>query len=222
VWLAFVASQTSTIRLGANVVILPEHQPAVFAKTAATLDSLSNGRVELGIGVGELPEEYEAVGMEFTNRGRRMDEYIEAMRALWEQEVATYHGEYVNFDEVRCDPSPTNGTIPLHVGGISKAAIRRTARYGNGYFPWVAPGIDLLSTLRQTIADVAAECERIGRDPAEIEYTVGGARTIEEAEAMAALGVDRLTIAIRAKEFPAVAEELATFGEDVIARTENL
>ena len=83
VWLAFVASQTSTINLGTNVVILPEHQPAVIAKSVATLDALSGGRVRLGIGVGELPEEYAAVGMEFTNRGKRMDEYIEAMRALW-------------------------------------------------------------------------------------------------------------------------------------------
>src|ERR1700728_4347042 len=92
VWLSFVAARTTTINLGANVVILPQHQPAVFAKTVATLDSLSGGRVRLGIGVGELPEEYAAVGMEFTNRGKRMDEYIEAMRALWQQEVATFHG----------------------------------------------------------------------------------------------------------------------------------
>lgn len=222
VWLSFVASQTSTINLGTNVVILPEHQPAVFAKSVATLDSLSGGRVRLGIGVGELPEEYVAVGMEFTNRGRRMDEYIEAMRALWEQEVATYHGEHVWFDQVRCDPSPTRSTIPLHIGGASPAAVRRAAKYGDGYFPWVGPGLDLHATLRQVIGDVRAEAERIGRNPTEIEYTVGGARTVGEAEQMAELGVDRLVIAIRSKDLGEVREELARFGEQVIAPTRQL
>ncbi len=154
VWLAFVAANTTVINLGTNVVILPEHQPAVFAKSVATLDSLSKGRVQLGIGVGELPEEYAAVGMEYTNRGRRMDEYIEAMRALWQQEVAAYHGKYVSFDGVRCDPSPVNGTVPLHIGGASPAAVRRAARYGDGYFPFVRPDLDLRETLGRVIPAV--------------------------------------------------------------------
>jgi probable F420-dependent oxidoreductase len=222
VWLAFVAGQTSRILLGTNVVIAPEHQPAVLAKTVATLDSLSRGRVRLGIGVGELPEEYAAVGMEFTNRGRRMDETIEAMRALWHDEVATYHGEHVRFDEVRCDPRPFNGTVPLHIGGASAAAIRRAAKYGDGYFPWVGPGLDLHATLRQVIGDVRAAAEQQGRDPDGIEYTVGGARTIAEAEQLAALGVDRLVIAIRAKDISAVVDELSAFGEQVIAPTAAL
>jgi probable F420-dependent oxidoreductase len=222
IWLAFVASQTSTIKLGTNVVILPEHQPAVFAKSAATLDSLSGGRVQLGIGVGELPEEYEAVGMRFTDRGRRMDEYIEAIRRLWEDEVASYNGDHVRFTEVRCDPSPANGTIPLHIGGASAAAVRRAAKYGDGYFPWVGPGLDLHATLRQVIGDVRAEAERLGRDPDAIEYTVGGARSIADAEQMAELGVDRLTIAIRAKDIDEVREELARFGDEVITPTRDL
>jgi probable F420-dependent oxidoreductase len=222
VWLAFVAARTTTIRLGTNVVILTEHQPAVFAKSAASLDALSGGRVELGIGVGELPEEYAAVGMEFTNRGKRMDEYIEAIRALWQQEVATYHGQHVHLDQVRCDPSPKHGTIPLHIGGASPAAIRRAARYGDGYFPWVGPQLDLHATLRQVIAEVRAEATRIGRDPDAIEYTVGGARNVAEAEQMAALGVDRLTIAVRAKEIAEVEDELGRFGAEVIAATRDL
>jgi probable F420-dependent oxidoreductase len=222
VWLAFVASQTSTIALGTNVVIVPEHQPAVLAKSVATLDALSGGRVMLGIGVGELPEEYAAVGMEFTDRGSRMDEYIEAMRALWQDEVATYHGKHIHFDQVRSDPSPTRGTVPLHIGGASPAAIRRTAKYGDGYFPWVPPTLDLHTTLRQVIRDVRAEAELIGRDPDEIEYTVGGARGIDEAEAMGALGVDRLVIAIHAKDIGEVQDELARFGDEVIAATRDL
>jgi probable F420-dependent oxidoreductase len=222
VWLAFVAAQTSSINLGTNVVILPEHQPAVLAKTAATLDHLSGGRVQLGIGIGELPEEYEAVGMQFTNRGRRMDESIEAMRALWLDEVATYHGDHVRFTNVRCDPRPANGTIPLHIGGASEAALRRAAKYGDGYFPWVGPGLDLHETLARVISGVRDAAEQLGRDPAAIEITVGGARTIAEAERFAALGVDRLVIAVRGKEIPAVQEELAAFGDEVIAATRDL
>jgi probable F420-dependent oxidoreductase len=204
------------------VVVVPEHQPAVLAKSVATLDVLSQGRVELGIGVGELPEEYEAVGMAFTDRGRRMDEYIEAMRALWQEEVVTYRGRFVTLDSVRCDPSPFHGTVPLHVGGASPAAIRRAARYGDGYFPWVGPMLDLDETLARVIPLVREEAEKLGRDPAGIEMTVGGARTVADAERMAALGVDRLTIAVRAKEIEAVRDELGTFGADVIEPTREL
>jgi probable F420-dependent oxidoreductase len=222
IWLAFVASQTSTIQLGTNVVIVPEHQPAVLAKSVATLDALSGGRVQLGVGVGELREEYDAVGMDFTNRGKRMDEYLQAMRLLWQEEVVTYQGEFVQYDRVRCDPSPVRGTVPIHIGGASPAALRRAARFGDGYFPWIGPQLDFATTLRQIVADIHVECERIGRDPGEIEYTVGGARTVEEAAGMAELGVDRCTIAIRSKEPAEVRDELARFGEEVIAPTRDL
>jgi probable F420-dependent oxidoreductase len=222
VWLAFVAAGTTTIKLGTNVVILPEHQPAVFAKTAATVDSLSGGRLNLGLGVGELPEEYAAVGMSFANRGRRMDESIEAMRALWSEEVASYHGKYVQFESVRCDPSPLHGTIPLHIGGASEAALRRAGKYGDGYFPFVHAELDLHETLAQVIGGVRAEAETLGRDPASIEMTVGGARTVAEAERLAALGVDRLVIAVRSREVDAMRDELAAFAAEVIEPTRDL
>jgi probable F420-dependent oxidoreductase len=222
IWLSYVAARTSTILLGTNVVILPEHQPVVFAKSAATLDQLSGGRLQLGIGVGELPEEYAAVGMEFTNRGRRMDEYIEAIRLLWSEEVASYDGKFVSFDRMRCDPSPTRGSIPLHIGGASDAATRRAARVGDGYFPFVGPGLDLEATLRQTIGSVRREAEALGRDPRTIEMTVGGARSVEAAERFAKLGVDRLVIAVRGKEAEEVREELGRFADEVIAQTRDL
>jgi probable F420-dependent oxidoreductase len=222
VWLSYVASRTTTLRLGTNVVILPEHQPVVLAKSAATLDCLSGGRLLLGIGVGELPEEYTAVGMEFTNRGRRMDESIEAMRALWTEEVASYHGRHVDFANVRCDPKPPAGSIPLHIGGASPAAVRRAAKYGDGYFPWVGPGLDLHETVSRVIRGVRDEAEAIGRDPAAIEMTVGGARTVPEAEKLAQLGADRLVIAVRAKSSDDVRRELTAFGTEVIAPTREL
>ena len=222
IWLAFVAGCTRSINLGTNVVIVPEHQPVVLAKSAATLDVLAGGRLLLGIGVGELPDEFSAVGMDFTNRGRRMDESIEAMRVLWSDEIASYAGRYVAFDQVRCEPRPVKGAIPLHVGGISDAAIRRTARFGDGYFPYVDPRQDLDEVLAHVIPAVREEARRVGRDPGTIEITVGGGRTVAEAERFARLGVDRLVIAVRAKEMDAVRDELAMFGKDVIAQTREL
>lgn len=225
VWLAYVAARTETIKLGTNVVILPEHQTVVFSKTACTLDMLSRGRFMLGVGVGELPEEYAAVGMEFTNRGKRMDEQIEAMRQLWTEDVTSYDGEQVRFTNIRSEPRPVNGTIPLHIGGISKAAVRRAARYGDGYFPFVGfvdLGRDPNEVLAEVIRDVRAEAARFGRDPESIEMTVGGARTVEEAERMRAIGADRLVIAIRSKDINEVRDEIATFGKEVIAATTDL
>ncbi len=94
-WLTFVAAVTKTITLGTNVLVVPEHQPTVLAKTAATLDHLSNGRLVLGIGVGELPEEYQAVGMSFTDRGKRMDEYMAAVKKINEAEKASASGAVI-------------------------------------------------------------------------------------------------------------------------------
>jgi probable F420-dependent oxidoreductase len=221
-WLTFVAGVTKRIMLGTNVLVLPEHQPTVLAKTAATLDHLSNGRLILGIGVGELPEEYEAVGMEFTNRGKRMDEYIEAIRTLWRDDVASFAGEYVQFDQVECRPWPVGRTIPLHVGGASDAAIRRAARTGDGYFPFVFPGQDIRTVLPQLILRVRHEATELGRDPDTIEMTSGGARTVEDAKWYAGIGIHRITIAVRADTIPEMAEELRRFSDEVIANTIDL
>jgi probable F420-dependent oxidoreductase len=221
-WLAFVASATKTIRLGTNVLILPEHQPTVLAKTAATLDHLSGGRLMLGIGVGELPEEYQAVGMEFTNRGKRMDEYIDVIRALWRDDIASFDGKYVQFDQVECRPWPTRRAIPLHVGGASDAAIRRAAQRGDGYFPFVFPGQDIKVVLPDLINRVLAETKDAGRDPDTIEFTSGGARSVEEARWYADIGIDRITIAVRASTIPDMREELLRFGDEVIAKSTEL
>jgi probable F420-dependent oxidoreductase len=222
IWFAYVASATSSIRFGTGVLILPEHQPVVLAKSVATLDRLCGGRFILGVGVGELPEEYHAVGMNFFDRGRRMDEYIDAMRTLWGDDTATFHGCYVDFDQVECRPWPVRRSIPLVIGGSSQAAIRRAATRGDGYFPFIFPNQDPLVELPRLLRQVRAETTAAGRDPDAIEFTAGGARTVDQAKIYADFGVHRLTLAIRAQTVADMRDEVARLGDELVAKTIDL
>jgi len=222
IWFAYVAACTSRIRFGTGVLIVPEHQPVVLAKAAATLDSLSGGRLMLGVGVGELPEEYHAVGMAFGDRGRRMDEYMDAMRLLWREDTASFDGTYVQFDRVECRPWPVRRAIPLLVGGASDAAIRRAATRGDGYFPFIFPGQDPMVDLPRLLMRVRAETAAAGRDPDAMEFTAGGARTVDEAKTFADFGVHRLTVAIRARTVADMRDEVARLGDELVAPTVEL
>jgi probable F420-dependent oxidoreductase len=222
IWFSYVAAVTTRIKFGTGVLILPEHQPVVLAKAAATLDHLSGGRLMLGIGVGELPEEYAAVGMDFSTRGRRMDEYIDAIRLLWREETASFAGEHVQFDQVECRPWPVRREIPLFIGGASAAAIRRAAIRGDGYFPFVFPGQDPLVELPRLLTAVRAETAAAGRDPEAMEFTAGGARTVEEAKIYADFGIHRLTVAVRARTVADLRVEVARLGDELVTRTADL
>jgi probable F420-dependent oxidoreductase len=222
IWFAYVAAATTTIRFGTGVLVLPEHQPVVFAKSAATLDHLSGGRLMLGIGVGELPEEYGAVGMDFANRGRRMDEYMDALRVLWRDDVASFSGEHVSFDRVECRPWPVRRAIPLIVGGASDAAIRRAAQRGDGYFPFVFPDQDPRVEMPRLVRRVRDATEAAGRPRDALELTAGGARDVEEAKRYADLGISRLTVAVRARTVDEVRDEVARLGDELVAPTADL
>ena len=126
IWLSYVAAATTRIRLATGILLLPQHNPVIAAKQVATLDCLSGGRMLLGIGVGWLKEEFDTIGVPFAERGARTDEYIAVMRALWSMEMPSFHGAYFNFDRAYCLPQPPNGSVPIIVGGHSKA--RRPAR----------------------------------------------------------------------------------------------
>lgn len=149
VWLAYVAANTTTLRLATGVSLLPERHPLVFGKEVATLDSLSGGRVELGVGIGWLKEEFTALGVPWERRGPRTEEYIEVMRRVWADEVVSFDGEFVSFEDVVSSPKPVGGRVPIHIGGHSEAAARRAGRVGDGFYP-------------------AADC---GRDPAALDVT---------------------------------------------------
>jgi probable F420-dependent oxidoreductase len=166
--MAFVAGKSRTLRLISSVMILPYRNPVVTAKMLATIDVLSRGRVTVGVGVGWLREEFEALGApDFDRRGAVSDEYLRIFKALWTQEPASYHGEFYRFDSVRCLPHPVQKPHPpIWVGGHSKAALRRVARLGDGWHPVGAnPAVPLRPPeLRASLDDLRRLTEAEGRD----------------------------------------------------------
>jgi probable F420-dependent oxidoreductase len=216
IWLAYVAAAAPTLRLGTCILILPQRNPLVLAKELATLDQLSGGRVELGIGVGWMREEFEALGIPWERRGARTDEYIGAMRALWSGPHAEYHGEFVDFPPATCSPRPVQDPLPVIVGGDTPAAVRRAARLGNGYFP----GTVDLERLKILKGDLGQAAEAEGRDPADIGiHTLFGPQLADPragAEALADLGVDRVMVPAFFFIGPAGLDNLARFAETTI------
>lgn len=192
IWLSFMAAHTNTITLGTGIVILPERNPVVYAKEVATLDRLSNGRLELGIGVGWLEEEFNAIGVPWARRGARTDEYVQAMRELWASDDATFDGEFVGFQNVSSNPKPVKGSVPIVVGGHSLAAAKRAGRLGDGFFP----GKGTIAELREMIDVVHQSAADAGRDAAAIEITAShpgmmGDDPVGAAEELASVGVGR-------------------------------
>jgi probable F420-dependent oxidoreductase len=216
IWLAFAAAHTSTIRLATGILIVPQRNPVVLAKTVASLDSLSGGRLDLGIGVGWLEEEFGALQVPFADRGRRTDDYIAAMQALWASDNASYDGEFAAFKDVSSNPKPANGSIPIVVGGHSKAAARRAGRLGDGFFPGKG-SIDVLRELIDVARQTAADN---GRDPAAIEMTAGhpglfGEDPVAAAEELASIGVTRSIV-------PAFLMMRGDIAENAEAMAENI
>ena len=166
IWLTWLAANTSSIRLGTGILILPERNPLVLAKELGTLDYLSGGRAELGIGVGWLKEEFDALGIPWERRGARTDEYVAVMQKLWSGNEVSFNGEFVSFENISSNPKPVNGSVPITIGGHSDAAARRAGRIGNGFFPGNGDLGHMLNLMNET-------AEQNGRDPKEIEVNWG-------------------------------------------------
>ncbi|MGB0112062.1 MAG: LLM class F420-dependent oxidoreductase [Ilumatobacteraceae bacterium] len=195
IWLTWVAAHTSTIKLATGILIVPQRNPVVLAKELATLDSLSGGRMVLGIGAGWLAEEFAALGVSFDDRGKRLDEYIAVMRALWGGGKTTFSGDFFDFENCISRPTPTNGTIPVVVGGHTKVAARRAGRLGDGFFPGSA-GMDEIAELTAIVRQTA---EDNGRDPDAIEIIAGagappGPKLDDRIEQLAAIGVTQAIV----------------------------
>lgn len=216
IWLAFVAAAAPTMRLGTCILIVPQRNPLVLAKELATLDRLSGGRLELGIGVGWLKEEFAALGVPWERRGARNDEYIAAMRALWAGPHAEFHGEFVDFAPVTCSPRPVQASIPILVGGDTEGAIQRAVRLADGYFP----GEGDVQRLAALIRRVREAAERAGRDPASIEinamFAYQMADPVAGAEQLAELGVGRAMVPAFFFGGPGGLDRLSEFGERVM------
>ena len=131
--LTFLAAHTSTIRLGTAMVLLPQRNPVYTAKEVSTLDWLSNGRVDFGIGVGWLEEEFRAVDVSWPRRGARTDEYLEVLKTLWTDDTSQFDGEFYSLESCQMFPKPVQSPLPIHIGGESDAALRRVARAGHGW-----------------------------------------------------------------------------------------
>ena len=191
IWMSYVAAATHEIKLATGILILPQHNPVITAKQVATLDHMSGGRILLGIGVGWLKEEFDAIGASFADRGARTDEYVAAMRTLWSDASPSFEGEFVTFRNAHCQPQPINGTVPVIVGGHSLAAARRAGRLGDGFFPARGASADLIGLAKQS-------AEEAGRDPAALEITTSMPESLADIADLAAIGVDRVLVPVTA------------------------
>ena len=195
IWMAYVAAATTRIKLGTGVIILPQHNPVITAKQVATLDFMSAGRVILGVGVGWLKEEFEALGSPFEERGARTDEYIQVMRELWSADRPTFEGQFFRFKDAYMRPKPINRSVPIVIGGHSSFAAKRAGRLGDGFFPARGAPADLVKLVRDTAV-------AHGRDPDAIEITTSLPASLDDLPAMAAAGVSRVLVPVMfTKEF---------------------
>jgi len=227
--LSFVAARTRRVRLGTSVLVLPYHNPIRLAKTAATLDVLSGGRLILGVGVGLIEKEIRAMGSPFAERGALTDEAIAVMRALWTEDEPSFDGKYYRFAGMKFSPKPLQKpSIPVVIGGVSRAAIRRAARLGDGWQPLgLAP-----EALGQGIARLRTEAQSYGRDvstiPVSIAMSLGvstprryalgkdPAEVVQNAKAYASLGVQTLVISANTGDPTEARSALETIAREVL------
>jgi probable F420-dependent oxidoreductase len=220
--LAFVAAASHELKLGTCVMLAPLHSPAVLAKRVATVDTLSGGRMLLGLGIGWQREEYEAVGVPFRQRGARLEECILAMRALWADSPASFRGSHVSFERVFSNPQPERGSVPILLGGNSRPVLDRVGRIGDGWLPFTI-GPDEIAT---SVAHVRSVARAAGRDPDEIEITawpgshdVAAEWDVDYVRSYIAAGVSRVLFWPTVSDLdnlPAMGEQLERYREEVL------
>jgi probable F420-dependent oxidoreductase len=205
----FLAAATSRIRLGTGVALVPQRNPMYTAKEICTLDWLTEGRIDFGVGVGWNKEEVEACGYRWEDRGARCDEFLEVMRRLWTEEVVDFHGKWVNIETCRLDPKPIQKPhVPIIVGGYVDAALRRAVRFGAG---WYGFSRDPAGT-KEMIARLDAAFAREGRRRGggfEIIMTPPANMPIDDMRAYADIGVDRLVVNLGSQRPDRVTARLA-------------
>jgi probable F420-dependent oxidoreductase len=242
---AFIAAATKRLRFVLSVMVVP-HRPAVLtAKLLSTIDFLSKGRLTLGIGVGWCREEFEAINAApFDDRGRVTDEWMDACKVLWTQDNPRFEGKYVRFDDVVFAPKPVQQPIPIWVGGESAPALRRTARYANGWYPvGTNPQFPMntASRFKAGVARFRGFCEKAGRDPSEITlalrvlggpgarprgsiddegemFTGNAADWVGDIETLRGLGVSAVDVRLFRATLDLTLESMRRFRDDVLAK----
>jgi probable F420-dependent oxidoreductase len=180
VLLAYIAALTTRVRLGVAVVNAPYYSPALLAKMATTLDQVSGGRLDLGIGLGWMPEEFQAAGADFEDRGRRTDDFLGCLYAIWNKGTVSYQGEYYRVPPSLVEPKPVQQPRPpVLLGGTADAALRRAGRLADG---WVSGSKAKLSDLARSIEVVKEAASRAGRDPERLRFVCRGAVKVRSAE----------------------------------------
>jgi probable F420-dependent oxidoreductase len=164
--IAYISALTQTVRFGTSILIAALRRPITLAKTAATIDVLSNGRLEIGVGVGWQREEYEAAGLRFADRGRLLNETLEICQQVWRNQRASYEGENIRFNGIHQMPKPVQrGGVPIWVSGtVNTRAMERLARFGSGWIPWGEDASDTFGGIERMRTAVANH----GRDPLDL------------------------------------------------------
>jgi probable F420-dependent oxidoreductase len=191
---AALGATTTALRFTTSVLVLPLREPILFAKQVATASALTGGRVELGAGVGWMREEYDAIGVPFSRRGRRMDEMVALLRRLWTGDPVEHHGQHFSFAPVAVNPVPV-GPVAIHIGGHSDAALRRAARLGDGWVG-VDPAAEELESILSRLDAARREAGTLDR-PFEIRTGVNtGGKPFDEGviRSLARLGVTSITV----------------------------
>jgi len=218
VTIAFAAAHTSTIRFGTGIIILPLRNPVVLAKQLASVDVMSGGRLIFGVGISNIEGEYKAVGMPFDHKGKRAEEAISLMKALWSMERAQFRGRFFSLDSVRAEPRPLQKpNPPIIFGGKSTYAFSRTARIGDGWFGY---GLDLEGTAN-CMSGIRAACNKHGRDfdQIEISITPKAELDLDLAHRYADLGVARLIISPRTRDVSELLHSVERIRRELIERT---
>ncbi|MEM9176003.1 MAG: LLM class F420-dependent oxidoreductase [Myxococcota bacterium] len=210
--LTFLAATTSRIRLATGICIVPQRHPVYLAKAVADLDRLSGGRFDFGVGVGWQREEYEALGLPFEERGRRMDEALDAMKVLWTDDVSTFEGEFHSFRNAWAHPKPVQSPHPpILVGGESRAALRRVATHADGWF-----GFDLTpASCAAHLETLSKQLEQVGLGLADRRLLVSPTQDAKRSAAVAefaALGVEQMVVPIGGRDL----EGLRAHGERIL------
>ncbi len=234
--LSYLAATTSKVALGTSVLVLPYHNPVELAKYAATLDQISGGRVILGVGVGALTEEFEALGISMRQRGSLTDESMDIMKELWSNHLPRYQSKRWDFSELYFSPKPVQPAIPLWVGGSSPGAVKRTALRGDGWHPTGLPP-EGYALGKQEITELAAAA---GRDPdmmtwsIRVEVEVHGRPSSDRAATRTTMpgddpammrasikayqdaGVEHVVLALNSGDVPAIKRLMETIANEVL------